>query len=595
MTTLIPQFDLKNGGSTPTGAVNRPINQKLAETVSVLDFGAIGDGITECSQAIQNAINYTCSIGASLFFPAGTYIVDALQTIAQQTDGSHPPTRAACFKMTSNLHCYGIKGSTIIKAKSGISTNASPKYFNMFMSNTYDVNVSFDGIIFDLNGQNNPVSPNAPSSYNYYHQAALFWGSDASNVARPDNLFVTNCQFINSGGTNVIVTGFSITVTPAPRGVNCVIANNIFNNNGFNTDDHSTVYLVNNKIWLQNNIFTITSATIIKQNGVEIHGSDAFISGNVIKNYVGGLLVSERNSGDNVFNVNIYDNFYACSFNNISVLRDTTAYFVSDIFIYDNEFTIVDTASPYPQTPASIYVLPTLPVSSVHIHNNIIQKTATTYNGYGIAIGNANPASGSTEDIHVEGNVIKSFTYGISVPNLAGTGKVGKLFITGNTLNSCTTNSISLTPYSGQYIDYVYLQGNRIYNSGTNGISITNTINNMFYAADNFIVSSGSANYTESGATITTRTGVLTWALQLFNVGTVTNGSSSLSAGFTITGASLGDTVAVGAPYDLQGCTATGYVSAANTVKILVANNTGSSQTFSSGVYWEIRVSKQGI
>ena len=35
MTTLVPKYDQ---GST--GAVNRPINQKFAESVSVLDFGA---------------------------------------------------------------------------------------------------------------------------------------------------------------------------------------------------------------------------------------------------------------------------------------------------------------------------------------------------------------------------------------------------------------------------------------------------------------------------------------------------------------------------------------------------------------------------
>ena len=40
MSTLIPKFDFKNGESTPTGAVNRFINEKLQEFVSVLDFGA---------------------------------------------------------------------------------------------------------------------------------------------------------------------------------------------------------------------------------------------------------------------------------------------------------------------------------------------------------------------------------------------------------------------------------------------------------------------------------------------------------------------------------------------------------------------------
>lgn len=70
MTTLITKFDLKNGGSTPTGAVNRPINLKLAETVSVLDFGATGDGTTDDTTAIQNALN---SGAKSVYIPAGTY------------------------------------------------------------------------------------------------------------------------------------------------------------------------------------------------------------------------------------------------------------------------------------------------------------------------------------------------------------------------------------------------------------------------------------------------------------------------------------------------------------------------------------------
>lgn len=88
MTTLIPQYDLKNGNATPTGAVNRPINQKLGETVSVKDFGAVGDGVTDDSDAIQAALNYiannqfptsgfpqwTYNI-AGIYFPQGTYII----------------------------------------------------------------------------------------------------------------------------------------------------------------------------------------------------------------------------------------------------------------------------------------------------------------------------------------------------------------------------------------------------------------------------------------------------------------------------------------------------------------------------------------
>jgi hypothetical protein len=72
MTTLITQFDLKNGGATPTGAVNRPINLKLSEMVSVQDFGATGDGVTDDTVAIQNAINYCQDNIKALYFPSNT-------------------------------------------------------------------------------------------------------------------------------------------------------------------------------------------------------------------------------------------------------------------------------------------------------------------------------------------------------------------------------------------------------------------------------------------------------------------------------------------------------------------------------------------
>lgn len=73
MTTLIPQYDLKNGGSTPTGAVNRAINLKLSEIVSVKDFGATGNGTTDDLVAFQNAISFCATSGAALFVPAGQY------------------------------------------------------------------------------------------------------------------------------------------------------------------------------------------------------------------------------------------------------------------------------------------------------------------------------------------------------------------------------------------------------------------------------------------------------------------------------------------------------------------------------------------
>jgi len=76
MTTLIPKFDFKNGGSTPTGAVNISINTKLAEYVSVTDFGALGNGVADDSTAIQNAINYASTTSGVVTLPSGTFFIN---------------------------------------------------------------------------------------------------------------------------------------------------------------------------------------------------------------------------------------------------------------------------------------------------------------------------------------------------------------------------------------------------------------------------------------------------------------------------------------------------------------------------------------
>lgn len=56
-----------------TGALTSgyTVEDKLAQTVSVRDFGAVGDGVTDDTAAIQAAID--ASTGKVLFFPTGTY------------------------------------------------------------------------------------------------------------------------------------------------------------------------------------------------------------------------------------------------------------------------------------------------------------------------------------------------------------------------------------------------------------------------------------------------------------------------------------------------------------------------------------------
>ncbi|CAB5187341.1 Pectate lyase superfamily protein [uncultured Caudovirales phage] len=66
---------------TGTGAVTTTVQAKLREMVSVKDFGAVGDGVTDDTVAIQNALNYIATTGFAgyqgntLYFPPGKYII----------------------------------------------------------------------------------------------------------------------------------------------------------------------------------------------------------------------------------------------------------------------------------------------------------------------------------------------------------------------------------------------------------------------------------------------------------------------------------------------------------------------------------------
>ena len=59
--------------ATRTGAVARTLDAKISETISVKDFGAVGDGIANDGAALQAAIDAASASNKALYFPAGVY------------------------------------------------------------------------------------------------------------------------------------------------------------------------------------------------------------------------------------------------------------------------------------------------------------------------------------------------------------------------------------------------------------------------------------------------------------------------------------------------------------------------------------------
>jgi hypothetical protein len=60
-----------------TGAVTTNVQAKLRQTVSVKDFGAVGDGVVNDQPAIQAALNYAATIYGLVFFPHGEYRINS--------------------------------------------------------------------------------------------------------------------------------------------------------------------------------------------------------------------------------------------------------------------------------------------------------------------------------------------------------------------------------------------------------------------------------------------------------------------------------------------------------------------------------------
>ena len=72
-TVLLAETGAANAVYVPagTGAVDSTVQGKLRDTVSVKDFGAVGDGVTDDTAAIQAAINYAA--GRPILLTQGTY------------------------------------------------------------------------------------------------------------------------------------------------------------------------------------------------------------------------------------------------------------------------------------------------------------------------------------------------------------------------------------------------------------------------------------------------------------------------------------------------------------------------------------------
>ena len=144
--------DLSNLGGgfiqSGIGAVQRAVESKLKDVVSVKDFGAVGDGVTDDTAAIQ-ACQDSLEPYQTMYFPPGIYI-------------------GKLFVTKENINVLGAgSGSSILKMKAGVDGNVIQigSIDAAIILFYYTGNVQ--GLTLDGNRANTPSPALAAGSYDY--------------------------------------------------------------------------------------------------------------------------------------------------------------------------------------------------------------------------------------------------------------------------------------------------------------------------------------------------------------------------------------------------------------------------------------------
>jgi parallel beta-helix repeat protein len=283
------------GSGTGTAEYSRTVQAKLREVVSVMDFGAVGDGVTDDTAAIQAAIDSINAVGGGVVnFPAGTY---ACANLWPKDNVTLQGASKLSTRLINNSIDYSII-TTWRLAPGSLSPAISAYVATAPRTSNFNV---FDML---LDGQYN-IHPDGGDD-NHQHGVYLFKTTNCSVVnCQLQNIWyvgvesyydcfdntIANNTFIDVGNKVTIVapTGFYYGVGIDNGATRCMVRNNYFNDCG-----HAVNSIVD--------FFT---------------GEDCIIEGNTFGT-LEGLFLTHRNGGTRLIVQNNTGNTCGSSFISIS-------------------------------------------------------------------------------------------------------------------------------------------------------------------------------------------------------------------------------------------------------------------------------------
>ena len=559
-------------------------------------YGADPAGAADSTAAIQAAINVTAPAKKRVTVPAGTYKVVPATLVTGEAGAE-----TVAFLMASHMHIEAEPGA-VFKLADSQSTDGTPKALEMFFTNQVLSNVTIRGLTMDMNGANNTISPSRPGTYDTSKNMGMICvsGTPGGVAARIDDCVIEGCTFKNTSGVCCIVVAQSNS-TGVTLGKRWTIRNNLFLNNGTDTNDHTSIFAWADDVLCEGNTFWQDSqyATVGKTGGVtayEVHGSNHRFIGNRVRNYFRGIWVGP-NLTTTVEGSIIKGNNFETMFYGVDFFRASSSQTASrDTLIEGNTFLFdSDIYTGGPTQKAAVNIACNYAVSDIVIRGNILRSSDTaTDAGTSLAIITPGSVAANTyKNIYIEDNAQYGGTDGVYVVTNATNG-LGHLSIVNNRFVDLSNAAVSVAPI-GVFVNGVtavsslVLDGNQsIETRGSPqfdyGIYVQGTVTN-YMLGNNYAIGMVSANYTESSFTATTRIGptastVLTGSTT-YDPPNLADGAGATTT-VTVTGAAAGDFAQASFGGDTAGITITAWVSAANTVSVRFQNESGGTLDISS-------------
>lgn len=484
-----------------SGAVIRTVQSKLEESVSVKDFGAVGNGTTNDYTAVLNAL--TAGKGKAVYFPAGTYLLNSsitMDSTFSNTDiyGDGPGTviKTGSAATQATLRIRGANNISIRNIKlDGNSAAQSSNEARLVFIDRAASNISFYDVWFYDSYADNvwlymPVGYGPVSTVNFTDcrfesvvrsvcANVLLWNTEnvtfqgcyftdykydaiAINFYAPainGGLIVDSCYFQNNNSTLFAIEAVAGDNSPGDRFYrikNVSITNNTFDGDN-NTLGGSGISGWADYVSIVGNTWRRSDSGTWKQ-GIEAAGNYWTISNNVLDDSrIVFTALAGASSGTN----------YIVTNNSVRVVGGSEIYGIQ--FGYNGTFDGVVVANNIveligltgPNTGAinaGTYDL-TAVLTNTRITNNILSHDSTVSAVNGIRL---SCAAGSN-NIIIDQNTLVNFDQGIGSSASTAT----DVTVSNNTLRNCTTNisfnaSVTARVFGNNYsASYALMSANR--------------------------------------------------------------------------------------------------------------------------------------